>query len=107
MLPLRHPSPLLLPPVGWLKTVDQYALGANNSIQHTNTNLEYDTVMLSLSMNPDRRFIAVEQVRVFLLHVASLPACCTPLLAPICIVILMHFNSHESVTEGCGEPARA
>ena len=47
--------------VGWLKTVDEYATGANNSIQHTNTNLEYDTVMQCLALNPDRKFIAVEQ----------------------------------------------
>jgi len=46
---------------GWLKTVDEYATGANNSIQHTNTNLEYDTVMQCLALNPDRKFIAVEQ----------------------------------------------
>lgn len=59
-------SSLLLAPSrlarsGWLKTVDEYATGSNNSIQHTNTNLEYDTVMQCLALNPDRKFIAVEQ----------------------------------------------
>ena len=58
-------SPLLAPSrlarSGWLKTVDEYATGSNNSIQHTNTNLEYDTVMQCLALNPDRKFIAVEQ----------------------------------------------
>ena len=35
-------------------------MGMNNSIQHTNVNLEYDTVLQSLALNPDRKFIAVE-----------------------------------------------
>ena len=47
--------------VGWLKTVDQYATGSNNSIQFTNVNLEIDTVLSSLLANPDRKFMFVEQ----------------------------------------------
>lgn len=47
--------------VGWLKTVDQYSQGANNTIQHANTGLTIDTVVQSLLDNPDRKFIYVEQ----------------------------------------------
>lgn len=47
--------------VGWLKTVDQYAEGSHNGIQHTNVNLEIDTVLSSLLENADRHFIFVEQ----------------------------------------------
>lgn len=47
--------------VGWLKTVDQYSEGSHNGIQHTNVNLEIDTVLTSLLANPDRKFIFVEQ----------------------------------------------
>jgi hypothetical protein len=47
--------------VGWLKTVDQYAEGSHNGIQHTNVNLEIDTVLTSLLENADRKFIFVEQ----------------------------------------------
>ena len=36
-------------------------MGMNNSIQHTNVNLEYDTVLQSLALNADRKFIVVEQ----------------------------------------------
>ena len=54
-------APSCLARSGWLKTVDEYATGSNNSIQHTNTNLQYDTVMQCLALNPDRKFIAVEQ----------------------------------------------
>ena len=46
---------------GWLKTVDEYATGGNNSIQYANTGLTIDTVLQSLNDNPDRRFIYVEQ----------------------------------------------
>ena len=46
---------------GWLKTVDEYATGGNNSIQYANTGLTIDTVLQSLTENPDRRFIYVEQ----------------------------------------------
>lgn len=60
-LPRSTLAAFFLSQVGWLKTVDEYATGANNSIQHTNTNLEYDTVMQCLALNPDRKFIAVEQ----------------------------------------------
>jgi len=47
--------------VGWLKTVDQYATGSNNSIQHANTGLTIDTVLSNLLDNPDRTFSYVEQ----------------------------------------------
>eukprot|EP01136_Pigoraptor_vietnamica_P025489 Opistho-1_new@7004 len=46
--------------VGWLKTVDQYYMGANNSIQHAGVQYILDSVMRSLNQNPDRKFIYVE-----------------------------------------------
>ena len=47
--------------VGWLKTVDQYYVGANNSIQNANVHLILDTVVEQLQLNSSRRFIWVEQ----------------------------------------------
>jgi len=47
--------------VGWLKTVDQYFMGANNSIQHAGVQYILDSVLLALEANPDRKFIYVEQ----------------------------------------------
>lgn len=47
--------------VGWLKTVDQYFLGANNSIQHAAVHHILDTVVEELQKNPARKFIYVEQ----------------------------------------------
>ncbi len=54
-------SPSLRFAVGWLKTVDSYAEGTNNSIQYANVDLTLDTVLQSLLENPDRRFVVVEQ----------------------------------------------
>lgn len=45
---------------GWLKTVDQYLYGANNSIQHAGVQYILDSVLLSLEANSDRKFIYVE-----------------------------------------------
>jgi alpha-mannosidase len=47
--------------VGWLKTVDQYYYGANNSIQHANVNSILDAMVAGLLEDPNRRFIYVEQ----------------------------------------------
>jgi hypothetical protein len=47
--------------VGWLKTLDQYFYGANNSIQHAKVQFILDSVLLELEKNPDRKFIYVEQ----------------------------------------------
>lgn len=47
--------------VGWLKTVDQYFIGSNNSIQVASVQYILDTVMEKLLENPDRKFIYVEQ----------------------------------------------
>lgn len=47
--------------VGWLKTVDQYYIGSNNSIAVANVQFILDTVMDKLEENPDRKFIYVEQ----------------------------------------------
>ena len=45
---------------GWLKTVDQYHTGANNSIQHANVGRLISSVVDSLARNPDRKFIYAE-----------------------------------------------
>lgn len=47
--------------VGWLKTVDQYYYGANNSIQHAGVQYIIDTVVEQCVLNPDRKFTYVEQ----------------------------------------------
>lgn len=46
--------------VGWLKTVDEYYYGANNSIQHAGVQYILDSVISSLVENGDRKFIYVE-----------------------------------------------
>jgi hypothetical protein len=46
---------------GWLKTVDQYYYGANNSIQHANVNSILSATVLSLLEDPNRKFSEVEQ----------------------------------------------
>lgn len=46
--------------VGWLKTVDQYYAGLNNSIQNANVKFILDSVVRSLAANPDRKFTYVE-----------------------------------------------
>jgi len=46
---------------GWLKTVDEYFAGQNNSIQNANVQYILDSVIKSLAENPDRRFVYVEQ----------------------------------------------
>ncbi|XP_078577239.1 lysosomal alpha-mannosidase-like isoform X1 [Branchiostoma floridae x Branchiostoma japonicum] len=46
--------------VGWLKTVDQYYYGANNSIQTAGVQYILDSVIPQLEMKPSRTFIYVE-----------------------------------------------
>ena len=46
--------------VGWLKTVDQYYYGSNQSIQNAGVQYILDSVVQSLDQNPSRRFIYVE-----------------------------------------------
>ena len=46
--------------LGWLKTVDQYYYGANNTIQRAQVQYILDTVIQQLQVNPARRFIYVE-----------------------------------------------
>jgi len=46
--------------VGWLKTVDQYFVGQNNSIQHAGVQYILDSVIPMLVANPLRKFIYVE-----------------------------------------------
>ena len=46
--------------VGWLKTVDEYYYGANNSIQHAGVQYILDSVIPQLVADPSKRFIYVE-----------------------------------------------
>lgn len=46
--------------VGWLKTVDQYFYGANNSIQNAAVQFILDSVTHELDGHPERKFIYVE-----------------------------------------------
>ena len=50
--------------VGWLKTVDQYYLGQNQSIYHAGVQYIISSVVSALQENPERKFVYVEQVRV-------------------------------------------
>ena len=71
-LPTAYVFPADLPPVhihlvphthddtGWLKTVDQYHTGSNNSIQHANVGRVITSVVESLSRDPARKFIYAE-----------------------------------------------
>jgi hypothetical protein len=45
---------------GWLKTVDQYHYGANNTIQFAGTQYILDSVVQALLKDPERRFTYVE-----------------------------------------------
>ncbi|XP_020595070.1 probable alpha-mannosidase At5g13980, partial [Phalaenopsis equestris] len=47
--------------VGWLKTVDQYYVGSNNSIQGACVRNVLDSVVSALLEDKNRRFIYVEQ----------------------------------------------
>ena len=46
--------------VGWLKTVDEYFYGSNNSIQHAGVQYILDSVIPQLIADPKKRFIYVE-----------------------------------------------
>jgi len=46
--------------VGWLKTVDQYYMGSNNSIQHAGVQYILDSIIPELKKDPSRKFIYVE-----------------------------------------------
>ncbi|KAL2520356.1 Glycosyl hydrolase family 38 protein [Forsythia ovata] len=46
--------------VGWLKTVDQYYVGSNNSIQGACVENVLDSVVMSLRRDPNRKFIFAE-----------------------------------------------
>ncbi|XP_020699956.1 alpha-mannosidase [Dendrobium catenatum] len=47
--------------VGWLKTVDQYYVGSNNSIQGACVANVLDSVVVALLKDPSRKFVYVEQ----------------------------------------------
>jgi hypothetical protein len=80
-------------PPGWLKTVDQYYYGANNSIQHANVNSIISANILALLEDPNRRFSYVEQARGELM-VKLAPTCPGPILP-----------SHPTPTPHPGTPA--
>lgn len=42
--------------MGWLKTVDEYYYGANNSIQHAGVQYILDSVIAALLQNPERKY---------------------------------------------------
>ncbi|KOM32202.1 hypothetical protein LR48_Vigan01g175800 [Vigna angularis] len=46
--------------VGWLKTVDQYYVGSNNSIQGACVENVLDSVVVSLQKDPNRKFVFAE-----------------------------------------------
>ncbi|KAK1423560.1 hypothetical protein QVD17_18864 [Tagetes erecta] len=63
--------------VGWLKTVDQYFVGSNNSIQGACVENVLDSVVMSLLRDPNRRFIFAEMAffrRWWLLQSAKIQA---------------------------------
>ncbi|CAH8682579.1 unnamed protein product [Schistosoma rodhaini] len=46
--------------VGWLKTVDQYYYGVNNTIQRAGVQYILDSIVSALAHNPNRKFTYVE-----------------------------------------------
>ncbi|KAL3838925.1 hypothetical protein ACJIZ3_023516 [Penstemon smallii] len=46
--------------VGWLKTIDQYYVGSNNSIQGACVENTLDSVVMALRRDPNRKFIFAE-----------------------------------------------
>ena len=46
--------------VGWLKTVDQYYMGLNNTIQKYGAQYILDSIIPALQLNKNRKFIYVE-----------------------------------------------
>ncbi|KAK8652210.1 hypothetical protein V6N13_061232 [Hibiscus sabdariffa] len=53
--------------VGWLKTVDQYYVGSNNSIQGACVQNVLDSIVSALLADKNRKFIYVEQATIFFL----------------------------------------
>ena len=47
--------------VGWLKTVDQYFIGSNDTLQHASVNNLITATLAALKRVPERKFIYVEQ----------------------------------------------
>lgn len=54
--------------VGWLKTVDQYYVGSNNSIQGACVQNVLDSLIPALIADENRKFIYVEQVQSIAFH---------------------------------------
>ncbi|KAK3003363.1 hypothetical protein RJ639_020183, partial [Escallonia herrerae] len=57
--------------VGWLKTVDQYYVGANNSIRGACVQNVLDSVISALLDDKNRKFIYVEMARFPFLHITD------------------------------------
>ncbi|KAK4784741.1 hypothetical protein SAY86_019109 [Trapa natans] len=51
--------------VGWLKTIDQYYVGSNNSIQGACVENTIDSIVEALLRDPNRKFIYAEMVCFF------------------------------------------
>ena len=51
--------------VGWLKTVDQYYVGSNTTIQGACVMNTLDSVVDALARDPARKFVVVEQVSTY------------------------------------------
>jgi hypothetical protein len=64
--------------VGWLKTVDQYYVGSNNTIQGACVMNTLDSVVDALARDPARKFVVVEQVSTYLLSGGSICPCRSP-----------------------------
>ena len=47
--------------MGWLKTVDQYYYGANDTVQHAGVQYSYDAVLAQLLRDPARTWTTAEQ----------------------------------------------
>ncbi|KAL3720558.1 hypothetical protein ACJRO7_005382 [Eucalyptus globulus] len=62
--------------VGWLKTIDQYYVGSNNSIQGSCVENVLDSVIKALARDPNRKFVFAEMVysvnfRLSLMHISE------------------------------------
>ncbi|CAN1342025.1 unnamed protein product [Linum perenne] len=57
--------------VGWLKTIDQYYVGANNSIQNACVQNVLDSVVAALLKDPNRKFVFAEMCLVIIGKLAS------------------------------------
>ncbi|THG07644.1 hypothetical protein TEA_024216 [Camellia sinensis var. sinensis] len=80
--------------VGWLKTIDQYYVGSNNSIQGACVENVLDSVMVSLLKDPNRKFIFAEMAS-DPLSLMPVPSAC-PILQMITRLLLGSIGSTTS-----------